>query len=289
MQPIDLSDKNGVIDRIVERLGRHPIDYEERLAFIRGKKGTPDHWLSAGVIVLLHYREGAAREAGFVLQLIKRSSEVPQPGDLSCPGGMLHHRTDRLLSHVIASGLTPILQGRALSLTRSRGASAYGHISLFLANALREAWEEVRLNPFNVQFLGPLPSRELYVFSRIIFPVVGLVKQDWKFQPNWEVERIVEIPLKALFEQQNYGTLTVEIESTVPFSHQVERERDFPCFLYTPPDGNEEILWGATMFIVMNFLEIVFGFRIPDAVSTRVVRKSLQPDYATGNHNPAFR
>lgn len=280
----DLSDKEGVIDRIVEGLGRVPIDYVERHEFIRGRNEAGDRWLAAGVILLLHYQEGTGRESGFVLQLIKRSSEVPQPGDISCPGGMLHPSVDPFLARLMVPGLTPILRGKALSLAKARGRNTYESLSLFLTNALREAWEEIRLNPFNVRFLGPLPSRELYVFSRIIFPVVGLVNRSWRFQPNWEVERIVEIPLRALFERANYGTLTVEIESTLPFRHQVEPVRDFPCFFYTPPGGREEILWGATMSIVMNFLEIVFGFTLPEKNSDRVVRKSLRPDYATGNH-----
>jgi 8-oxo-dGTP pyrophosphatase MutT (NUDIX family) len=287
MQLPDLSDKKGVIERIVEHLGRAPIDYKERVEFIRSKNGSADRWLAAGVILLLHYHEGTGHEGGFVLQLIKRSSVVPQPGDISCPGGMLHPVADRLLRHLISSGLTPIMQGKARSLARAKGVKTLEHISLFLTNALREAWEEIRVNPLNVQFLGALPSRELYVFSRIIFPVVGLVMRDWTFQPNREVERVIEIPLKALFDRDRYGTLTVEIESTLPFRHEVEPVRNFPCFLYTPPGGHEEVLWGATMSIVMNFLEIVFGFTLPEENSNRVVRKSLRPDYATGKHGPS--
>ena len=284
----DLSNKEGIIDLIVERLGHVPIDYEERVDFIRGKNGTADRWLAAGVILLLQQRKGAGQESEFVLQLIKRSSIVPQPGDISCPGGMLHPVADRLLRHLISSGLTPIIQGKARSLVRARGAKTLDHITLFLTNALREAWEEVRVNPLNIRFLGALPSRELYVFSRIIFPVVGLVRRDWTFQPNREVERIVEIPLKAFFEKENYGTLTVEVETPLPFRQHVEQIRDFPCFLFTPPGGSEEILWGATMFIIMNFLEIVFGFQMPEEISNRVVRKSLRADYATGNHDPSL-
>lgn len=283
----DLSDPRGVIEQIVERLGRVPIDYEERGEFIRKRNESADRWLAAGVILLLHYREGTGPDSGFVLQLIKRSSEVPQPGDLSCPGGMLHPVMDPLLKPVLSSGATPILRGRARSLAQARGPATYDRIALFLTNAVREAWEEVRLNPFNIRFLGPLPSRELYVFSRIIFPVVGLVQRPWRFQPNWEVERIVEIPLASLFDRLHYGSLTVEIESPVPFRHEVEPVRNFPCFLYTPPGGREEVLWGATMSIVMNFLDIVFGFALPAENSNRVIRKSLRPDYATGNHKPS--
>ena len=287
MQLPDLSAPNGVIEQIIERLGSVSIDYEERVEFIRSKNGSADRWLAAGVILLLHYHEGTGKEGGFVLQLIKRSSVVPQPGDISCPGGMVHPVADRLLRHLISSGLAPIMQGKARSLARAKGVKTLEHISLFLTNALREAWEEIRVNPLNVQFLGSLPSRELYVFSRIIFPVVGLVRRDWTFQPNREVERVIEIPLKALFDRNRYGTLTVEIESTLPFRHEVEPVRNFPCFLYTPPGGREEVLWGATMSIVMNFLEIVFGFTLPEKNSNRVVRKSLRPDYATGNHGPS--
>ena len=287
MQLPDLSAPKGVIEQIIERLGSVPIDYEERVEFIRSKNGSTDRWLAAGVILLLHYHEGTGQDGGFVLQLLKRSSVVPQPGDISCPGGMLHPVADRLLRHLLSSGLTPIMQGKARSLARAKGVKTLEHISLFLTNALREAWEEIRVNPLNVQFLGALPSRELYVFSRIIFPVVGLVRRDWTFQPNREVERVIEIPLKALFDRNRYGTLTVEIESTLPFRHEVEPVRNFPCFLYTPPGGREEVLWGATMSIVMNFLEIVFGFTLPEKNSNRVVRKSLRPDYATGNHGPS--
>jgi len=284
MPSIDLSDPGGVIERIIDRLGTVPIDYEERIDFIRSRNGTADRWLAAGVVLLLHHHGGAGPDGGFMLQLIKRSSLVPQPGDLSCPGGMLDPVTDRFLKSLVASGLTPIMRGRALTLARARGAKTLGHIALFLTNALREAWEEVRISPLNVRFLGALPSRELYVFSRVIFPVVGLVKREWTFRPNREVERVIEIPLVALFDPERYGTLTVEIESKLPFRHEVEPVRNFPCFLYTPPGGREEVLWGATMSIVMNFLDIVFGFSLPAGNSNRVIRKSLRPDYATGNH-----
>ncbi|HET6490493.1 MAG TPA: hypothetical protein VFG28_12115 [Syntrophales bacterium] len=285
----NFSDKEGTIDRIVERLGHVPIDYEERVDFIRSRNGATDRWLAAGVILLIHYHEEAGRDGQFLLQLIKRSSIVPQPGDISCPGGMLHPVLDPFMQRLVAPGILPIMQGKALELAIARGKKTYDHVTLFFANALREAWEEVRVSPLNIRFLGPLPSRELYVFSRIIFPVVGLVKKDWRFQPNREVERIVEIPLKSLFEKENYGTLTVDIETSMPFRHQVEQIRDFPCFLFTPPGGKEEILWGATMFIIMNFLEIVFDFKLPDEISDRVVRKSLRSDYATGNNNTTPR
>jgi hypothetical protein len=35
----------------------------------------------------------------------------------------------------------------------------------------------------------------------------------------------------------------------------------------------------------MNFLDVVFDFKLPDKISDRVVRKSLRSDYATGNQD----
>jgi len=88
---------------------------------------------------------------------------------------------------------------------RRRGNAAFNDITLFLANAVRESWEEIRLSPFNIRFLGPLPSYSLHLFTRTIFPVVCLVEKKWKFHPNREVEKMVEIPLQSFYNEDNYG------------------------------------------------------------------------------------
>ena len=41
---------------------------------------------------------------------------------------------------------------------------------LLFAASIRESFEEMGLNPFGVQFLGPLPPQRLVMFHREIFP-----------------------------------------------------------------------------------------------------------------------
>ncbi|HOX95688.1 MAG TPA: hypothetical protein PKV09_12940, partial [Syntrophales bacterium] len=231
-----------------------------------------------------YYREAktarTAEPGEFVFQLTKRSVSVPQPGDLSCPGGMLHPPIDALLSPLVSTGLTSIMQGKPLTYAKSRPPDTFRALSLFLTNALRESWEEVRLNPLNVRFLGALPSTDLIVFRRSIFPLVGFVKREWTCRPNWEVEKVVEIPLRDFFLAENYGT--VAVETFVPMRGPVERLRDFPCLIHHDRTGSREILWGATMNILMDFIRTVFDFNPPQNGSAGVVTKRLFENYITG-------
>jgi 8-oxo-dGTP pyrophosphatase MutT (NUDIX family) len=278
-----LSEKEKILDLIVEKLARTPVDYAEKMKAHQGE-GEND-WRAAGVLVLLFYRKAATAQAGhqgeFVFQLIKRSPSVPQPGDLSCPGGMLHPSVDALLSPLVSTGLLPIMRGKPFAYARQRPSDTFRALSLFFTNALRESWEEVRLNPFNVRFLGPLPSRDLIVFRRTIFPLVGFVKNEWVCRPNWEVEKVLEIPLRDFFLAENYGT--VAVETFVPMRGPIERIRDFPCLIHRDRNGSNEILWGATMNILMDFIRTVFEFAPPLYGSAGVIKKSLFENYITGD------
>ena len=278
-----LSEKEKVLDLIVEKLARTPVDYAEKMKAYEG--GGGNDWRAAGVLVLLFYRKTGTTQAGhqgeFVFQLIKRSASVPQPGDLSCPGGMLHPSVDVLLSPLVSTGLLPIMRGKPLAYARQRPPDTFRALALFLTNALRESWEEVRLHPLNVRFLGPLPSTDLIVFRRSIFPLVGFVKNEWVCRPNWEVEKVVEIPLLDFFMAENYGT--VAVETFIPMKGSIEGIRDFPCLIHRDRNGGTEILWGATMSILMNFIRTVFEFAPPLDGSAGVIKKSLFEDYITGS------
>ena len=269
-----LSQRDEVLDLIIERLGRVPVGFSEKVNFIKASKKSDETWLAAGVLLLLFFR-GKPEQGEFVFQLIKRASTVPQPGDISCPGGMLGTFLDPLFRPFVAHRFSPILREDVLEYAKKRGKSTFRNITLFLTNALRESWEEIGLNPFNVMFLGPLSCADLITFRRTIFPLVGYVKNDWHFRPNWEVEKIIEIPLREFFEDENYGLCLVEASSEL--KQDVDRAWHFPCFIY-----QDEVLWGATFNIIMNFFKIVFDLKLPESHSKRIVRKMLYSDYLTG-------
>jgi 8-oxo-dGTP pyrophosphatase MutT (NUDIX family) len=158
----------------------------------------------------------------------------------------------------------------------------YQTINLFLANAVRESWEEIRLSPLNLAFLGPLPSHSLILFRRTIFPLVGLVKKTRNYVINSEVERIVEIPLRSFFEERNYGRCRVESDDRLRQEGQTDWE--FPCLIFLNDDGSQEILWGVTFYIIMHFLNILFDLKLPDISSSRIVKKYISKTYLTGRN-----
>jgi len=285
MYPHILNDKQATIRHIVEKLGKASNDFTDNLARIKTRRVADKKWLAAGVILLLFFREtkekAAQRNGEFVFQLIKRSQQVSQGGDLSCPGGILEPGKDCFLCRFITHRFPPIFRGDSRRFARKRGKEMFRGISLFTANALRESWEEVGLSPFNVTFLGPLPCYTLTLFTKTIFPVVGMVKNEAPFRLNGgEVEKVVEIPLKTFFDRESYGIYS--LDTSDEFQKRNARHWDFPCLIHRDHDGTEEILWGATFNIIMSFFKIVFDVDLSEIRSTRTIKRTLQTDYLTG-------
>ncbi len=279
-----LSNKDQFLSLVMDKLGRCSIDFTEKMDFIRRTRHDLEVHSAAGVLLLLQYRgddHGPIGTKGeFIFQLIKRSAKVAQPGDLSCPGGLLHAFIDPVLTPLISTGIIPVFTGDPLKYARMRGRETFRSIRLFLANAVREAWEETGLSPWNIFFLGPLPSYSLLLFRRTIFPLVGFARREWPSCPNSEVERIIEIPLQAFLDEGNYALYNVETVSGLKTVR--ERPREFPCLITRDDRGNEEILWGATFYIIMSFLKVVFNFEIPKIDSKRILNRILGPEYLTG-------
>jgi hypothetical protein len=172
------------------------------------------------------------------------------------------------------------MRGKSRELALQKGRKTFGLISLFLTNAIREAWEEIGLNPFNVRYLGALPSYELSMYRRTIFPLVAFMPDEQNLRPNYEVERIVEIPLDAFLDESSYGRFTaVSAEGKATAD---EDANGAPCLVHRDHNGKEEILWGATFFVIMSFLKTVIGFRPPEPLPERIVKKILPPHYTSG-------
>lgn len=282
MTIMDLSlllQKDEFLELIVKKLGSTPLDFSERMQFIKKSRQTDELHQAAGVLLPLRFRENPSdgpegRE--FTFQLIKRSPTVAQPGDLSCPGGLLHRFLDPILRSFVTGRLVPILQGNALKCARKRDAETFRIMTLFLTNASRESWEEIRLSPWNVLFLGPLPTYSLTLYRRTIFPLVGFVKNPWTIRLNSETERVVEIPLKSFFEEGNYGLYTAEVSDQ---SRPNYEESSYPCFIHRDNEGREEILWGATFNIIISFLQIVLDYKLPDMRTKKVIKMTRHPRY----------
>ena len=105
----------------------------------------------------------------------------------------------------------------------------------FVATALREAEEEVGLDPTSVEVAGALPPVGTFVTGYRVFPIVGLLEAAPKLEPNpAEVARVLEFDLAQLRDS---------------FAMRRLVRRGLP--IRTPTfELGEHLIWGATARIL---------------------------------------
>lgn len=214
------------------------------------------------------------------LILNKRSRHVPQPGDLCCPGGGIAASLDPLLARGVDLPAMPLRRWPLGSWWRRYRRTDHSKLALLLAAALREGFEEMRLNPFGVKFLGPMHAEHLVMFKRAIYPLAAWIDHQQRFFPNWEVEKIVRIPVAAFFDASNYARYRITFDPGVA-GKTTASVRDLPCFVQRH-NGEVELLWGATYRIVERFLNTIFDYIPPPAASLPVIRRRLGRRYLEG-------
>lgn len=111
------------------------------------------------------------------------------------------------------------------------------------ATALREAQEEVGLDPALVEVLGDLPP---YVTGTgfVVTPVVGLVRPEARYQPNpYEVADLFEVPLAFILDPAHHQRHVLQ---------RPEGPREWFSMPYQ--DGlRQRYIWGATAGMLRNF------------------------------------
>jgi 8-oxo-dGTP pyrophosphatase MutT (NUDIX family) len=236
---------------------------------------------AAGVLLLIGPgRNNKSNNSEPCLILNKRSLKVRQPGDLCFPGGSVTPRLDSHLARLFSLPVTSLGRWKYWPQWKHAHPQTARLLSLFWATGLRESFEEMRLNPFGAKFLGPLPPQPLVMFRRVIYPMAAWVQRQKRFFPNWEVDKIVYIPLRELLDVDNYRRyrLCMQTGENEPSPISVQ---DYPCF-YFQTDSDKEILWGATYRIATLFMEYIFGFKPPNLETLAVVEGRLDQAYLTG-------
>ncbi|MBW1779665.1 MAG: hypothetical protein JRL30_02895 [Deltaproteobacteria bacterium] len=214
----------------------------------------------------------------------KRSIEVKQPGDLCFPGGRITPRPDGYLSRILTWPFFPLARWPYWNKWRHLRPVEARRLALLLAAGLREGLEEMRLNPLGVTFLGPLPRQRLQMFDRIIYPMASWIGRQKRFFPNWEVEKIVYMPLRDLLNADGYRCYRLRMGPRQSHRKNVPTQ-DFPCFVYGI-ETDREVLWGATYRITTLFLKLIFGFAPPPMETLPVIEGALNDHYLTGSGRP---
>ena len=276
MNFLDLDTVHALLDQpalLLKQIGDRLHMYDSRQPIFSSADEDP---ATASAVLFLLGRQPRKTNHNEEICLIlnKRSATVRQGGDLCCPGGRVSPHLDAVLAKLLGLPMLPLARWPFWPGWRKKQPQNARWLQLLLATGLRESLEEMRLNPFGLKFLGPLPPQQLVMFQRIIYPMVIWVIRQKRFYPNWEVERIVSIPLRELLNPAYYARYRLRIETP----SAGEYVKTFPCFQYEKEDS-AEILWGATFRITMAFLNIVFGYSPPDLDSLPEIRGRLSRAY----------
>ncbi len=263
---------------MVRRLKGAEKEFSEKMCMVREDRSEGKRTLASGVLVPLEFDRGAGE---YAVILNKRSDRVQQAGDLCFPGGHVDPGKDRLLARLLTWGLFPSSRAGAFrSLMKNAGPEEKDAVRFILAVALRESWEEMRLRPWNVEYLGTLPTHQLMNYPRIIFPVVGRIRGGWRARPNWEVEKVIRLPVRAFFDPGNHLSYRLNLPGPVREKFGMDHW-ELPG-LAVQSGGQEEILWGATFRILLHFMERVLDLDWEGIRPSRMVERDMPDHYFQG-------
>ena len=120
--------------------------------------------------------------------------------------------------------------------------------------ALRETEEEIGVSRENIKVIGCLddfPTMTKY----IITPYVAIIdKKQQLVRQESEVQRILKIPVDFFTSKKQFREQAVEVDG-----------RKFPVFYFNFTDqenGQNYTVWGATAYMIVTFIERIYGFTI---------------------------
>jgi 8-oxo-dGTP pyrophosphatase MutT (NUDIX family) len=147
-----------------------------------------------------------------------------------------------------------VLTKRAEHLNRHRGQIAFpgGRVDAGdageLEAALRESQEEIGLDPSHVKVLGRI-DQVMAAYGYVVTPFVGLIPTRYEFRPNpAETAAVFAVPIDALLEPSNLSLADHGWSNGATVYH----------FRYGQWD-----IWGATANMIVQFLDLVYGYRVP--------------------------
>ncbi len=185
----------------------------------------------------------SASGTGFDNRAVREYLLTPEEAAaMDAPG----HKDAAVLVPLYREPLTAVFTERRADLSRHAGEISFpggrqDHPEEDLRQtALREAHEEIGLDPSGVELMGALPPVGTFVTGYRVFPFVGLIEpgQTWRPQAS-EVEQVLEFTLADLVAGHEMQRL---IRKGVPIKTPT----------YTVDD---HLVWGATARIVQSLLD----------------------------------
>ena len=174
------------------------------------------------------------------MQFTRREDPVGRPAAVLCT---LFEEDGE--AHVILTRRSHHMRAHTSQISFPGGQLEAGEAAL--AAALREASEEVGLDPTGVEILGPLSPIVTFTGQALITPFVGALADRPQLHPSpLEVERVFDVSLAELLSDGVYR------EELWPVPGDDWRSISFFELI-------GETVWGATAWMLRDLLELVVG------------------------------
>lgn len=122
------------------------------------------------------------------------------------------------------------------------GGRVSDHDRSIIETAIRETREEIGLSIQKEKIIGSLAPTNTYTTKIVIYPfIVILGKVPFPFEPNEEVEKVIEIPIEILRDR-----------ITIDEDHSSSDNKMFKF------NVNGYLIWGATARILKNLLDLIY-------------------------------
>lgn len=113
--------------------------------------------------------------------------------------------------------------------------------------ALRETFEEIGVQPEDVEILGEMDNMGTLTSNYLVTPFVGIIPYPYELRVNRdEIDELLEVPLSALADERNHREEVYVIEGI-----------EFKATMF---DYGGHVIWGATARILEQFLDLLLPF-----------------------------
>lgn len=196
--------RNRLKETLPGKDAHHKMTSRVRLNELKFKYNSSNALLSSVLILL--YRNSGVIKTVFIL---RQSYDGVHSGQVSFPGGRQEETDDSLID-----------------------------------TALREANEEVNIDPGKVEVLGTLSELYIPPSNYLVLPVIGYMDLSPEFIPEKsEVAEIIEADLSFLFDKNLIKEALLDVRG-----YQIQAP-------YFDVDGH--IVWGATAMILSELKEVI--------------------------------
>jgi len=167
--------------------------------------------------------------------------------DPTSAGVLVPLRQDPAGLQVLLTRRTEHLRHHAGQISFPGGRSEPGDADA-VATALREAQEEIGLDPALSEILGRMPVYTTVTRFQVT-PVVALLPDALNLRPDpAEVAEVFQVPLAFLMNPAHHRRHHVTVEGQV---------RRFLSMPWSAPDGREYFIWGATAAMLRNLYHLL--------------------------------